>query len=75
MLDKIVMYLGYGIIISLGLCLFSFLVYLAYVIYDYWLGKWLGYKERELRKDLFYFIKHKQEIREYIMRLKNGKIK
>jgi len=66
MLDKIMMYLGYGIVISLGLCLSGFLFYLAYIIYDYWLKKWLGWKERELRRDLFYFIKHKKEIREYI---------
>lgn len=66
MFDIIAKYLGYIIITTLGLLLIVCLMWFTYTAYDYWLKKLLGWKERNLREDLFYFIKHKEEIREYI---------
>ena len=72
MLEIIALWLGYILIIVICLFFIGLLLMLIYHLYDYYLKKLLGWKELELRKDLFYFIKHKKEIREYI---KNKNIK
>ena len=59
-------WIGYIMLILLALVVIVTLIAVVYICYDYWLKKLLGWKERELRADLFYFIKHKKEIREYI---------
>ena len=74
MLDVIAKWIGYVIIISFGLALIGISLWITYITYDHWLKKWLGWKEREIRRDLFYFIKHKKEIREYIKK-KSGVVK
>lgn len=66
MIDKIVQIIGYTVMFSMLLISLGFLLMGIYYIYDYWLKKLLGWKERELRADLFYFIKHKEEIRNII---------
>ena len=60
MMDNIMMWVGYMIVLALGLLSMCFLFWVIYYCYDYWLKKLLGWKEMELRADLFYFIKHKE---------------
>ena len=66
MIDKIVQIIGYIVLLALLLIALGFLLMGIYHIYDYWLKKILGWKEIQVRKDIFYFIKHKKEIQEYI---------
>jgi hypothetical protein len=70
MLDIIATWIGYIIIIAFGLFLIGILLWIAYLTYDAYLKKLLGWKNLEVRKDIFYFIKHKTEIKEYIRKKK-----
>jgi len=71
MIDKIASWIGYAVVISSCLFLIGLLLWLTYIIYDYYLKKLLGWKNMSVRKNIFYFIKHKEEIKEYI-KLKSG---
>jgi hypothetical protein len=71
MLDRIAMWIGYIIIIAFGVALIGILLWIAYLTYDTYLKKLLGWKNLQVRKDIFYFIEHKDEIQEYI-RKKQG---
>ncbi len=66
MIDKIAEIIGYALMSSMAILLIAGLLWFAYQAYDYWLKKILGWKERQTRKDIFYFIKHKEEIQDYI---------
>jgi len=66
MLDIIAMWIGYIIIIAFGMALIGLLMWITYLTYDTYLKKLLGWKNQQVRKDIFYFIKHKKEIQEYI---------
>ena len=72
MIEQIIYWTGVIVLILLLLSAGIFLLRFCYIAYDYWLKKLLGWKELELRKDLFYFIKHKKEIREIIQDMKQG---
>ena len=72
MLDKIAMWIGYIIIIAFGQALIGIFMWITYITYDYYLKKLLGWKHMQIRKDLFYFIKHKKEIQNYIKSLSNS---
>ena len=65
-IDKIVETIGYTTLLALLLVALGFLFMGIYLIYDYWLKKLLGWKNIQVRKDIFYFIKHKKEIQDYI---------
>lgn len=52
--------------ILLAFSLLAVLIWFSYLMYDYWLKKILGWDNIKVRKDIFYFMKHKKEIREYI---------
>ena len=54
-----------GIVITILMLLFL-LGILAYLVYNQWLIKVLDWKHKKSREDLFYFIKHKKVIKEYI---------
>lgn len=66
MINEIMMYLGYGIIILLMLIFFCGLIVFVYYLYDYWIKKVLCWDNIEIRKNIFYFMKHEKEIKEYI---------
>ena len=66
MIEQIIYWTGVIVLILLLLFAGIFLLWFCYTAYDYWLKKLLGWKARELRADLFYFIQHKKEIREFI---------
>jgi len=65
-IDLFMMWLGYSIIIGIGLCLCGFLGWLAYYIWDYWIKRTLGWKYLQVRKDVLYYINHKEDIQDYI---------
>ena len=67
------MWIGYVIIIAFGLALIGILMWITYLTYDAYLKKLLGWKNREVRQDIFYFIKHKEEIQDYIKKKKEVK--
>ncbi|MFW6016997.1 MAG: hypothetical protein ACOCRK_11210 [bacterium] len=71
--ELILILIGNIVMVLFSLLVISGLVYVIYGIYDYWIKKLLGWKSIELRKDLLYFIKHKDEIRNYIKKEKRGK--
>jgi hypothetical protein len=73
MLDIIAIWIGYVIIIAFGLALIGILLCITYLTYDTYLKKLLGWKNREVRKDIFYFIKHKEEIQDYVKKKKGMK--
>jgi hypothetical protein len=73
MLDIITMWIGYIIIIAFGLALIGVLMWITYLTYDTYLKKLLGWKNRQVREDIFYFIKHKEEIQKYIRKKKEVK--
>ena len=66
MIETIALWIGYIIIIAFGLALIGILMWITYITYDYYLKKLLGWKNQQVRKDIFYFIKHKADIQEYI---------
>ena len=66
MIETIALWIGYIIIIAFGLALIGILMWITYITYDYYLKKLLGWKNQQVRKDIFYFMKHKAEIQEYI---------
>ena len=72
MIEQIIYWTGAIIIILILLFIGVFLIYLIYKCYDYWLKKLLGWNRSEVREDIFYFVKHKKEIREIIQNLKQG---
>ena len=69
----IAMWIGYVIIIAFGLALIGILLWITYSTYDAYLKKLLGWKDKEVRKDIFYFIKHKEEIQDYIKKKEGGR--
>ena len=73
MLDAIAMWIGYIIIIAFGLALIDILMWVIYLTYDTYLKIILGWKNRQVREDVFYFIKHKKEIQDYIKQKKEVK--
>ncbi len=66
MIELIALWIGYVIIITFGLALIGILMWITYITYDAYLKKLLGWKNPQVRKDIFYFIKHKEKIQEYI---------
>jgi hypothetical protein len=66
MIETIALWIGYIIIITFGLALIGILMWITYITYDYYLKKLLGWKNQQVRKDIFYFIKNKAEIQDYI---------
>ena len=66
MIEIIALWIGYIIIITFGLALIGILMWITYTIYDYYLKKLLGWENLQVRKDIFYFMKHKAEIQDYI---------
>ena len=58
MIETIALWIGYIIIIASGLALIGILMWITYITYDYYLKKLLGWKNPQVRKDIFYFIKH-----------------
>jgi hypothetical protein len=66
MIEIIALWIGYIIIITFGLALIGILMWTTYTTYDYYLKKLLGWENRQVRKDIFYFMKHKAEIQDYI---------
>jgi isoprenylcysteine carboxyl methyltransferase (ICMT) family protein YpbQ len=70
MINTIALWVGFVVMVLLALLVIVILFYANYILYDYWLKKILGWKEREVRKDLFYFFKHKEKIRNIIKREK-----
>lgn len=66
MIDMIALCVGYVILLLLTLLIISILIWLIYTMYDYWLKKILKWENIQVRKDIFYFMKHKKEIQEYI---------
>ncbi len=64
--DLFALSIGYTVMVSAGFGVILVLVWLLYQGYDYWLKKWLGWNENVVRDDIFYFIKHAAEIRQYI---------
>jgi Ca2+/Na+ antiporter len=73
MLDTITMWIGYVIIIAFGLTLIGILMWITYLTYDIYLKRLLGWKHRQVREDIFYFIKHKEEIQDCIKKKKEAK--
>ena len=73
MLDAIAMWIVYIIIIAFGLALIDILMWVIYLTYDTYLKIILGWKNRQVREDVFYFIKHKKEIQDYIKQKKEVK--
>lgn len=69
----LIVFSGYLFILFLIILFFGFMLWISYFIYDYWLKKILGWKNIQVRRDIFYFIKHKKEIQEYIRNKRNGK--
>jgi len=66
MIETIALWIGYIIMILLALSLISILIWFTYTMYDYWLKKMLKWENVKVRKDIFYFMKNKEEIQDYI---------
>ena len=66
MIETIALWIGYIIMLFLALSLVAILIWFTYTMYDYWLKKILKWENVQVRKDIFYFIKHKAEIQDYI---------
>ncbi len=66
MIKEIAEVIGYTTFSALLLGSLGLLIMAIYNIYDHWLKKLLGWKNIRVRKDIFYFVKHKKEIRDYI---------
>ncbi len=66
MIETIALWIGYIIMLFLALSLISILIWFTYIMYNYWLKKILKWENVQVRKDIFYFMKHKAEIQEYI---------
>lgn len=66
MIETIALWIGYIIMLFLALSLIVILIWFTYTMYDYWLKKILKWENVQVRKDIFYFMKHKAEIQDYI---------
>jgi len=66
MIETIAIYIGYGVLIASGILGMAFLLWLSYIIYGHYLKRLLEWNDPKVRADLFYFIRHKKEIREAI---------
>ena len=66
MIETIALWIGYIIMLFLALSLIAILIWFTYTMYDYWLKKILKWENVQVRKDIFYFIRHKAEIQDYI---------
>lgn len=66
MIDTIALWTGYIIMLFLALSFIAILIWFTYTMYDYWLKKILKWDNVQVRKDIFYFMKHKAEIQDYI---------
>jgi len=66
MIETIALWIGYIIMLFLALSLVAILIWFTYTMYDYWLKKILKWENVQVRKDIFYFMKHKAEIQDYI---------
>lgn len=71
-LNVIASWIGYAtlafLVIAAGLALIGILLWFVYAIYDAGLKRLLGWKDRQTREDIIYFIRHKQEIQDCIQR-------
>ena len=63
MIDKVIYVLGIIVLISFLSALSGFFIYIAY---DYWLKRLLGWKQRKIRENIFYFIRNSEKIKEHI---------
>lgn len=66
MFDIIALWLGRIILLGLGLIFIGILFWLAYLLWDYYLKKIVGWSDKGVRKDLIYFARNSKEIRDYI---------
>ena len=71
MLDIIAMWVGYAIIIASGFVLTGVLLFISYLLFDTYLKKTIGWNNVQTRVDIYYFIKHKKEIQEYIKKMES----
>lgn len=74
-LTTIAIWMGYALMFSAGLCLCGLFFFVSYLVWDTNLKRLLGWNNHETRKDIMYFIKHKEEIIKIIKDKKNGNIK
>ena len=66
MFEAIVLTVGYTVLIFIALALLLFLIVWCYYMYDFWVKKILSWENIETRKDIFYFMRHKEDIKKYI---------
>jgi len=66
MINIIALWIGYIIMLFLALSLIAILIWFTYTMYDYWLKKILKWENVQTRKDIFYFMKHREKIKKYI---------
>lgn len=65
-INQIALWVGYIILFLSLLIIIAIFMYIIYYCYDYWLKKLLKWENVEIRKDIYYYMRHKKEIKEYI---------
>lgn len=68
--DTIAIYMGYTLMFLTGALLIVLLLFLLYVLYDYILSKLLGWKDKKIREEIFYYMRNKDKIRACIEKSK-----
>lgn len=58
--------LGVITLSTIIVCLVASLLFLSYIIFDALIKRLIGWDNKQTRENIFYFIKHKKEIQEYI---------
>ncbi len=69
-IDIISIWIGRIILFSLALLFIGLILWLVYLLLDTNFKRLLGWKNREARADVIYFIKNKDKIKEYITKFR-----
>lgn len=66
MIDLIALWIGRIFLFCFSMCIIACLIWLTYWIWNVNLERWLGWENIQNRKKIIYYLKHKEEIDNYL---------